>query len=302
MQSHDWVGFPMCFRVLTNSHSDPLRLSHYLMDASLAHGVKLHHPAKARCVVTDESGTITGVKIMDLNTREETTLPCTNLVICAGPWTHRVFKGLFPASNKSIPISHLAGYSILLRSPRYNEGDEPEPENARSNAVFTTQPNACGFSPEIFSRTGGELYIAGLNPPDIPFPKRAEDTRKLMKKEELDRLKNVAVRLLGRVVGSNAAPGNPHTDDLQVIREGLCFRPISARGTPIISRINDDSLGNGMRTGSKDEDEIGRGVGGVFVAAGHGPWGISLCLGTGKVIAEMVDGMVTSVNIRRLAI
>ena len=272
------------------------------MDASLAHGVRLHHPAKARCVVTDESGTITGVKIMDLNTRKETTLPCTNLVISAGPWTHRVFKGLFPASNKSIPVSHLAGYSILLRSPRYKEDEESDLENARSNGVFTTQPDACGFSPEIFSRQGGELYVAGLNPPDIPFPKRAEETRKLMKEEELARLKKVAVRLLGKVVDSNAVPGIPNTDDLQVIREGLCFRPLSARGTPIISRIDDSSLGNGLRTGSKDEEEVGRGRGGVFVAAGHGPWGISLCLGTGRIIAEMIDDMVTSVNVKRLAI
>jgi glycine/D-amino acid oxidase-like deaminating enzyme len=27
--------------------------------------------------------------------------------------------------------------------------------------------------------------------------------------------------------------------------------------------------------------------GGVFIAAGHGPWGISLSLGTGKVMSEI---------------
>lgn len=272
------------------------------MDASLAHGVQLHHPAKARRVVTDESGTITGVRIEDLKTGKKTTLPCTNLVISAGPWSHRVFKGLFPASTKSIPVSHLAGYSILLHSPRYTEERGPDLENARSNAVFTTQPDSCGFSPEIFSRQGGELYVAGLNPPDIPFPKRAEDTRKLMKRDDIDRLKNVAVQLLGKFAGTKAVPDIPNTDDLEVVREGLCFRPISSRGTPIISKIDDACLGKGISTGSKDQDVTGRNAGGVFVAAGHGPWGISLCLGTGRVITEMIDGMVTSVNIRRLSI
>ena len=30
--------------------------------------------------------------------------------------------------------------------------------------------------------------------------------------------------------------------------------------------------------------------GGVYVCAGHGPWGISLSLGTGKVLSEMLEG------------
>ena len=41
--------------------------------------------------------------------------------------------------------------------------------------------------------------------------------------------------------------------------------------------------------------------GGVFVATGHGPWGVALSLGTGRVVAEMVLGRKTSVDVGVLA-
>lgn len=69
-------------------------------------------------------------------------------------------------------------------------------------------------------------------------------------------------------------------EDLVVEREGLCWRPVTKKGTPIISEIN--------------------GEGGVWIAAGHGAWGISLSLGTGCVLAEMVEGRECSVDVKGL--
>jgi glycine/D-amino acid oxidase-like deaminating enzyme len=59
------------------------------------------------------------------------------------------------------------------------------------------------------------------------------------------------------------------------VREGLCFRPVSDSGMPIISRSEDISI---------------KGGGGLYVASGHGPWGISLSLGTGFVMSEALQG------------
>lgn len=70
--------------------------------------------------------------------------------------------------------------------------------------------------------------------------------------------------------------------DLRVVRESLCFRPVSRTGVPVIARLSEAALGlEGVGDG---------GNGGVYVASGHGPWGISLSLGTGLVVAEMVLG------------
>lgn len=83
--------------------------------------------------------------------------------------------------------------------------------------------------------------------------------------------------------------GKDEEDDLEILREGLCFRPVAAKGTPIVGRVADGVLG--VKT-----------TGGVWIAAGHGPWGISLSLGTGKVMSEMVEGRPTSADVRQLGL
>jgi glycine/D-amino acid oxidase-like deaminating enzyme len=46
----------------------------------------------------------------------------------------------------------------------------------------------------------------------------------------------------------------------------------------------------------------GRGEGGVFIAAGHGAWGIAQSLGTGLCLAELIEGGKTSANITALTL
>ena len=134
----------------------------------------------------------------------------------------------------------------------------------------------------MFSRVGGEIYIAGLNDAALPLPEVATD-RKIDVKS-VDVLKGTAKRLLGKDGGE---------DDLEVLREGLCFRPVTRKGVPIVGRVKDEGLGLETKGGSD---------GGVWIAAGHGPWGISLSLGTGKCVAEMVEGRKTSADVGGLGL
>lgn len=73
----------------------------------------------------------------------------------------------------------------------------------------------------------------------------------------------------------------------------LCFQQGGSTGVPTIGRINDASLGKGVRAAPG---------GGVYIAAGHGPWGIALSLGTEKVVSEMMQGQRTSADVSRLAV
>ena len=68
--------------------------------------------------------------------------------------------------------------------------------------------------------------------------------------------------------------------ELEVLREGLCFRPVTERGVPIVAEVERD----------------------IYVAAGHGPWGISLSLGTGRVVAGMVLGIGGGVDVEGLGL
>lgn len=238
----------------------------------------LHHPARVLSVAADLRGELSSVRILSAATGTETDIPCTRLIITAGAWTPHVFATLFPAATVTVPVTPLAGHSLVVRSPRWHPTTHRDHD---CHAVFTTDA-AGGFSPEIFSRLGGEIYVAGLNSSAIPLSAVATETR--VDDAAIARLKAVAAKLLG-------LPGRE--EELDVVRQGLCFRPVTPSGRPIVARVADAQLGGGMGT-------RGGGLGGVFLSAGHGPWGISLSLGTGKVLAELVEGRATSASVRGL--
>ncbi|KAK0304765.1 hypothetical protein LTR01_007264 [Friedmanniomyces endolithicus] len=257
---------------------DPLRLSRFLLKESLREGVRLHHPVRAVRISTNEAGKMSAVRVRHENGMEYK-IPCTRLLIAAGAWSQRVFETLFPSSRIELPVSQLAGYSLVVRSPRWSR----EHEGEGCHAVFATMRE--GFSPEMMSRVGGEIYVAGLNDPELALPGLATDAK--IDQASTDELKATAEKLLGR--------DGTDVSDLEVVREGLCFRPVTNSGSPILTRIPDEALGKGLATAAAPD-------GGVFVAAGHGPWGISHSLGTGKVMAEMMEGMELSADVRDLGL
>ncbi|SLM38593.1 FAD dependent oxidoreductase [Lasallia pustulata] len=268
------------FEVISEGDStaqvDPLRLCHFLLKECLARGVHLHQPAMVISVSTDMRDTLASVRIASTSDGTETDIPCTRLIIAAGAWSRQVFSNLFPQAQLKLPISSLAGHSLVVRSPRWQYSHEEQ----GCHAVFTT--DAAGYSPEVFSRIGGEIYIAGLNSNNIPLPELATESQ--IDEESIGILKTTATRLLG-------VPGKE--DDLEIVRTGLCFRPVTNRGTPILGRVPENMLGG---------DVSPRDGGGVWIGAGHGPWGISLSLGTGKCLAEMVEGGKTSADVRGLGL
>lgn len=262
--------------VLTLITSEPRRLCQFLLSSCLSKGVRLHHPAEIISIHRDSFGSLSGVVISYENSAE-VVIPCTHLLLAAGAWTPKVFSSLFPSSSLRIPISSLAGHSVLLRSPLWPPAPSPYPSQIASSfeelsspaklschAVFTDDP--ADYSPEIFSRLPGHIYLAGLNSATYPLPPLPRE--RVIDKESIATLMVTAKRLMG--------------NDLEVLREAVCWRPISARGTPYLGKIQGEQ--------------------GVWIAAAHGMWGISLSLGTGKVMAEMLQGKKTSADVSKLAL
>jgi hypothetical protein len=98
----------------------------------------------------------------------------------------------------------LAGHSLLVRNPFY---DAAESDKEVSHAVFAT--DSLGFSPEWFSRVGGELYLAGLNTTMTPLPETATEVK--ASTEAIEKLKQCAAEMIG------AVDGKP----IEVLRESL---------------------------------------------------------------------------------
>src|SRR4051794_38130920 len=114
---------------------------------------------------------LSSIRILNTENGIETDLPCTRILIAAGVWSPQVFETLFPNAQIKLPISSLAGHSLVVRSSRWTK----ELEKNGSHAIFTTDEE--GYSPEIFSRSGEEIYIAGLNDPSLAIPNLATESR-----------------------------------------------------------------------------------------------------------------------------
>ncbi|KAM0252815.1 hypothetical protein ACHAQJ_007554 [Trichoderma viride] len=246
---------------------DPLRFCKFLLEKVRAAGVHVHNLASALRMETDGNGKLSGVVVGNLETSEETVIPATRVLLSAGCWTPHVFNNLFKGRySVSIPIESLGGHSLVVKAPS---------EVTTCHSVYTTMD---AHSPEIYSRPDGVIYVAGVNHANLPLPKPTFKAATV--NQSVEKLKDIARRLIA----------TPNGEDLEIVRQGLCFRPITKKGTPYISRLTNERLEEHVAMTEGAE-------GGVFVAAGHGPWGISLSLGTGKVVAEMMSGKPLSVDI-----
>ncbi|KAK4172468.1 FAD dependent oxidoreductase [Triangularia setosa] len=257
----------------TTAQVDPRRLCEWLLEEVKNRGGVVMYPAKTTQVVRDEAtGGIKGVKVKDSKDGSERVIKGNKIVITAGVWTPGVFKTLFSEARVEMKVGSLAGHSIVVRTPVWDATQGKR----ECHAVFTTHEK--DFCPEMFSRLGGEgeIYFAGLN--DSTLEVQNPEVGKAMPLEEQRELLREAV---GDIIGGSDG-------DLEVVREGLCFRPVTEWGAPIVSRITEEDLG--ARAGD----------GGVWVAAGHGPWGIAMSLGTGVVMAEMVEEKETRVDVSGL--
>ena len=228
---------------------------------------------------TSDSGLPT-VLIEYQDSSRKVAVPCDNLVVTSGPWTSSVLKSLLPNEPpSSFPtINSLSGASIVIRSKRW----QPlQTDASRVNALFLSKRME-GFTPEVFSRVGGEIYIAGLNDASITPP--APSTSSLPPPHSVDRLVNAAKFLCDSPLAKAHGAGA----DLEVASSRLCFRPTTPKGTPVIGKIplkNGGLYGKGFR---------------LWVGSGHGPWGISLSLGTGMVLGQMILGRKASVDVKKL--
>jgi hypothetical protein len=118
---------------------------------------------------------------------------CTNILLSAGVWTPDLFKKLFPKSTVELPITSLAGHSLLVRKPhvadrRKEEVEEPD----KCHAIFAS--DCYGFSPELFSRAGDEIFIAGLNSTAIKPPAQASSAKP--NRKAIETLKKASMNLL----------------------------------------------------------------------------------------------------------
>jgi glycine/D-amino acid oxidase-like deaminating enzyme len=134
------------------------------------------------------------------------------------------------------------------------------------HALFVDYRTAAGrrLEPEIFPRPDGEVYVCGMADP-APLPDSPEAV------EVSETGCATLARAAARVSTVLAAA--------RIVRRQACYRPVTEDGLPLIGRVP--------------------GVGGAYVATGHGPWGILNAPATGLALAELITaGTASLVDLR----
>ena len=157
-----------------------------------------------------------------------------------------------PTLLPKIPISTSRAHSIVI---------EPKNQLPAQAIFFSYSSPSYGhpISPELYSRPSS-VYICGPTDSQHSLPEYARD---------VETLENQTVQLeqFAKEISTDLEGG-------KVVVRQACYLPFHERGFPAIGWVSPPETGKA----------------GVFVAAGHAVWGISLAPGTGKVVAEMVMG------------
>ncbi|KIP12797.1 hypothetical protein PHLGIDRAFT_113391 [Phlebiopsis gigantea 11061_1 CR5-6] len=251
-------------------------------------------------------------------------VPCDSLVITAGCWTPRVYRSLFPNAGRIPRVTALAGHSVVVKSRKWMSnkarrklqaklaagalGDAPQEgiptttspsaESTMSTSSTASAATTGRVSPtlSIFSRSSSYSSITtsspSTSPPALPHsypqPPYPGVTHAIFTSDRARYSPEIFSRLSG-----------------DVWLGGLNSSNIPLPPLPTMARVDPTAIDKLMHTagallGSADLGDGVRVPGGVFVATGHGPWGISLALGTGWVVGEMVLGREPSVDVATL--
>ncbi len=204
---------------------------------------------------------VKSVTYADKETGQSQTIPATDVVVAAGPWTSSILP--------EAPISAMRAHSVVIRPTK--------PTSAHT--LFTNIEIPANFdpsnpsrptvaSPEIYARPDDTVYACGEGDQVVPLPSTTADVEVDPKRCE---------DIINQVGAVSDALRNG-----KVTARQACYLPnVSAiRGGPLVGHA---------------------GTKGLYLAAGHTCWGIQNAPGTGKVISEFVfDGRAKSANVGSL--
>lgn len=212
-------------------------------------------------------GAVKSVTYHEKETSETRTIPATDVIISAGPWT----KSVYPPA----PISAMRAHSVTIKSKTpisayalFTEISLPPNFGRTDTFLKSKRPHTKQVTPEIYARPGDEAYACGEGDTMVPLPKTSAgvQTDQARCQDIIDYVSSISDELR----------------DGEVTARQACYLPSvqAASGGPLIGET---------------------GVKGLLMAAGHTCWGIQNGPGTGKLISEFVfDKKPKSANISSL--
>jgi len=212
------------------------------------------------------NGAIKSVTYKDRETSETRTIPATDVIISAGPWTRAVYP---PA-----PISAMRAHSVTIRPSRpvsayalFTEIALPTNFGRTGQSTLAKKGRTKTVTPEMYARPNNEVYCCGEGDQLVPLPKTTDEV----------------------VTDNNRC--QDIIDYVSSISDEMCDGEVTVRQACYLPNVEGAS---GPLIGET-------GVKGLLIAAGHTCWGIQNGPATGKLMSEFVfDGKAKSANIGSL--
>jgi glycine/D-amino acid oxidase-like deaminating enzyme len=112
---------------------------------------------------------VKSVTYEDKTSKTSKTIPATNIILAAGPWT----KNIFPQA----PIQAMRAHSVVVKADVtpyaiFSEINLPKDFGRTSGGDVKRRKHGLTVSPEMYARPDGTVYACGsFSPPLIPIPK-----------------------------------------------------------------------------------------------------------------------------------
>ena len=184
--------------------------------------------AKIILAAVDEIETTSGsskqhtVHYTEKSTNSSHSLPATDVIITAGPWTKTVWPGT--------PISALRAHSVTIRpshpvSPYCLFTSLSLPKNFKAGA----KSRAMNVTPEIYARPNNELYACGEGDHLVPLPKTSADVV-------------VDDSRCQDIVDSCAAFSDEMRDGSVLVRQACYLPNVETGGGPLVGRTRTEGV------------------------------------------------------------
>jgi glycine/D-amino acid oxidase-like deaminating enzyme len=256
--------------------SNPKGLGKWLYDRCREYRVRIETDCTLFKVHLCDCGKLRSVLVKSAQGYRE--YECDDLVFAAGTRTPQLVRELFPYFGRDFHETTNSGNWIIVKSATTMK------HQMRAEVILD---DVVDHQLEFVGRENQTthdfvIWVCGLNNEETKLGN--VDDQAEPDEDAINRLRDYAAQFL--LNGESA-----QQEGLEVLEKGRTYRPTIDRELPILTSVSCSDL-NGSRI-SKEQPHRGQrdcAKSGVWVCTGHGKYGITLGLGSGKLMSQMILG------------
>ncbi|KAI1115079.1 hypothetical protein F5Y14DRAFT_440819 [Nemania sp. NC0429] len=284
----DWVKSEPNWDVDTNvlgartATVNPIGLGRWLSERCRSMGVEIEVGTEVVDVRLSANNCVQAVTCVK-DDETAITIHCTELLLACGAWTPDVFGKLFPSSSLKLQWTTDAGDWASWKNPC---------PTTESSTAYVSFANLVGDKLEFAGRNDGTIWACGRRnlTADLPAPGHRQDPD--------ERMISDLVSYAQKWVNLNCDCLGSHDHDIQLVAQGRAFRPATKSGLPIFDEFPSVAL-------TERSSSISRVKGspsGVFICWGHGSYGLTLGMGSGRVMSQLMLGEEPDIDISEFSL